>query len=217
MALCHACTRQPRTTAWSHSQLRWSSDGAPAVVRSGRAAGGVDVSACRFAVEESREDSGDEEMDVQEELWQLRSQIGKAVTFGTVCAKMQERHLARSAPAGYAAQVYAPTAEAFPGGVGLVPVGAVRPHQVVGCGAPPFGFRPHFIMLACFIIGLLTTFGIAGVTAGLGDVIDMDNGNSVTEDPGVCIGATCLYSGVDSLSPEIRQQVLQLFAAAGRW
>ncbi|KAK3270293.1 hypothetical protein CYMTET_21301 [Cymbomonas tetramitiformis] len=52
---------------------------------------------------------------------------------------------------------------------------------VVGCGAPPFGLRPNFLMLACRM-GLLC-FGIAGVTAGLGDVIDNSDGNYVTEDP----------------------------------
>ncbi|KAK3236497.1 hypothetical protein CYMTET_53384 [Cymbomonas tetramitiformis] len=58
---------------------------------------------------------------------------------------------------------------------------AARSQQVVGCGAPPFGLRPNFIMLACRV-GLLC-FSIAGVTAGLDGVIDTNDGNSVTEDP----------------------------------
>ncbi|KAK3268101.1 hypothetical protein CYMTET_23372 [Cymbomonas tetramitiformis] len=68
----------------------------------------------------------------------------------------------------------------------------VRPQQVVGCGAPPFGLRPHFMMLACFL-GLLA-FGIAGVTAGFGDIgINNIDNNPVTEDPVLCIGAACIY------------------------
>ncbi|KAK3272477.1 hypothetical protein CYMTET_19227 [Cymbomonas tetramitiformis] len=66
---------------------------------------------------------------------------------------------------------------------------AVRPQQVVGCGVPPFGMRPPFIMLVCRV-GLLC-FGIAGAAAGLGDIGTDSDGISVTEDP-----------------------VLQLFAAA---
>ncbi|KAK3285679.1 hypothetical protein CYMTET_6728 [Cymbomonas tetramitiformis] len=92
-------------------------------------------------------------------------------------------------------------------------VSAVRPQQVVGCGVPPFGMRPSFIMLACFV-GLLC-FGIAGAAAGLGDMGTGNDGISVTEDPVMCKGALCIYSGVDKLSPEARQQVLRLFAAAG--
>ncbi|KAK3288490.1 hypothetical protein CYMTET_4041 [Cymbomonas tetramitiformis] len=55
--------------------------GAPAVVRAGAASGGVDISAYGFAVAESDE-SEDDEIDVREELRQLRSQIDQAVTFG---------------------------------------------------------------------------------------------------------------------------------------
>ncbi|KAK3258574.1 hypothetical protein CYMTET_32385 [Cymbomonas tetramitiformis] len=59
-------------------------------------------------------------------------------------------------------------------------------------------------------------FGIVGVAAGFGGVSGINNDdNSVTEDPVLCIGATCLYSVVDRLSPEIRQQVLKLFLSAG--
>ncbi|KAK3252420.1 hypothetical protein CYMTET_38276 [Cymbomonas tetramitiformis] len=57
---------------------------------------------------------------------------------------------------------------------------ALGAQQVAGCGAPPFGLRPHFVRLACFI-GLLA-FGIAGAAAaGLGgsgiDGIDNDMGD----------------------------------------
>ncbi|KAK3288369.1 hypothetical protein CYMTET_4155 [Cymbomonas tetramitiformis] len=55
-----------------------------------------------------------------------------------------------------------------------------------------------------------------GRSAGFGGMSINNDGNFVTEDPVMCIaGGTCIYSGVDSLSPETRQQVLQLFAAAG--
>ncbi|KAK3266571.1 hypothetical protein CYMTET_24814 [Cymbomonas tetramitiformis] len=102
--------------------------------------------------------------------------------------------------------------ESFVGAPGYA--SAVRPQQVVGCGAPPFGLRPHFIMLACFL-GLLA-FGIAGVAAGFGGIgINNVDNNPVTEDPVMCIGAACIYSGVEQLSPETRQLVLQLFAEAG--
>ncbi|KAK3238817.1 hypothetical protein CYMTET_51204 [Cymbomonas tetramitiformis] len=71
---------------------------------------------------------------------------------------------------------------------------AVRRQQVVGCGAPPFGLRPHFIiMLACFID--LLAFGIAGVAVGFagGEIDGIDNNdniyNSVTiETPVMCVG-----------------------------
>ncbi|KAK3281280.1 hypothetical protein CYMTET_10920 [Cymbomonas tetramitiformis] len=59
-------------------------------------------------------------------------------------------------------------------------------------------------------------FGIAGVAAGFGGIgMHNDDYNPVTEDPVMCIGAACINSGVDRLSPETRQLVLQLFAAAG--
>ncbi|KAK3259031.1 hypothetical protein CYMTET_31952 [Cymbomonas tetramitiformis] len=60
--------------------------GSPAVATSGAAAGGADVSAYGFSVEES-DDSDGEEMDVQEELRQLRKKIGttgKSVVFSQV-------------------------------------------------------------------------------------------------------------------------------------
>ncbi|KAK3286935.1 hypothetical protein CYMTET_5527 [Cymbomonas tetramitiformis] len=110
-----------------------------------------------------------------------------------------------SVPAGYAVQIYAPTEE-FPGRVGLVPV--------VGCGAPPCGLRPNFVLLAC-LLGVLC-FGIAGVAACFGDIgINNIDNNPVAEDPVMCIGATCIYSRVGQLPPETRQLVLQLFAEAG--
>ncbi|KAK3285152.1 hypothetical protein CYMTET_7228 [Cymbomonas tetramitiformis] len=116
--------------------------GAPAVVRAGAASGGVDISAYGFAVVESDE-SEDDEIDVQEELRQLRSQIGKAVTFGQayvpsasslsfagVSAGPQQQVVPRHGGAatagsdmwaGHIAHVSVPTEE-FPGGVDLVPV-----------------------------------------------------------------------------------------------
>ncbi|KAK3262644.1 hypothetical protein CYMTET_28511 [Cymbomonas tetramitiformis] len=71
---CPRCTRRLRTAARMLSRQRWREQhgAAPAVVKAGAAFGGVDVS----AVMES-DDSEDNELDVQEELRQLRSQIGK--------------------------------------------------------------------------------------------------------------------------------------------
>ncbi|KAK3287015.1 hypothetical protein CYMTET_5453 [Cymbomonas tetramitiformis] len=113
-------------------------------------------------------------------------------------------------PAGYAAHVRVPTEDSGP----VNHFGEAHSRNWWWAAV----LRPSAFgqILSCWhvFIGSLV-FGIAGVTAGLSDAIRMDNGNSVTEDPVMCIGATCLYSGVDSLSPEIRQQVLQLFATAG--
>ncbi|KAK3257608.1 hypothetical protein CYMTET_33314 [Cymbomonas tetramitiformis] len=220
------------------------------------------------------DDSEDDQMDVQEELRQLRFQIGKAVTFGQasvpppasllsfagMTTDPRQQVVPRHGGAA-AAMSSAPTGcmTAGDGADGGVPprggscaelgedsetqsiddmlmgseeeesppsicdesfvrapdgVSTARSQQVVGCGAPPFGLRPiNFPMFAC-LVGLLC-FGIAGVTAGLGDVFDTNDGNSVTEVPVMCIGAACIYSGVDQFSPETRQLVLQLFAKAG--
>ncbi|KAK3247373.1 hypothetical protein CYMTET_43127 [Cymbomonas tetramitiformis] len=91
---------------------------------------------------------------------------------------------------------------------------AVRPKQVVGCGAPPFGLRPHYVMLACFT-GLLA-FDIAGAAAGLGgggiDGIEnnMYDFNSVTtESPVMCVGQLCLYPDFDSPSPVVQDRLMQ--------
>ncbi|KAK3245992.1 hypothetical protein CYMTET_44460 [Cymbomonas tetramitiformis] len=95
---------------------------------------------------------------------------------------------------------------------------AVRRQQVVGCGAPPFGLRPHFIMFACFI-GLLA-FGIAGVAAGFaGGEIDGINNNNIynsvtTETPVMCVGHVCIYSGFDTLSPVVQNWLLQVVGSA---
>ncbi|KAK3267979.1 hypothetical protein CYMTET_23494 [Cymbomonas tetramitiformis] len=97
---------------------------APAVAKAGEASGGADISGYGFAVMES-DDSEDDEMDVQEELRQLRSQIGKAVTFG-------QASVPRASSLSFAAT------EEFPGGVDLVPVRRTVPHAVpsVSLGAP---------------------------------------------------------------------------------
>ncbi|KAK3252876.1 hypothetical protein CYMTET_37837 [Cymbomonas tetramitiformis] len=266
--------------------------GAPAMVSAGAASGGVDISAYGFVTVAS-EVSGDNEMDVQEELRDLRYQIGEAISMGQVSVPPGQKlsfagvstesrrpivHSAGGAQSSLMAHVRVPTEE-FPGGVEHIPVrhrmptapidppvsavecsfprtaasfvepegksrapiddlfsdldeedspppidggpravtscgvSAVRPQQVAGYCVPPFGMRPSFLMLAC-LVGLLC-FCIARAAAGFGDVGTSTDGISVTEDPVMCKGALCIYSGVDNLSPEARQQVLQLFAAAG--
>ncbi|KAK3279516.1 hypothetical protein CYMTET_12611 [Cymbomonas tetramitiformis] len=183
----------------------------------GVAAGGVDVSACYgFSVGES-EDSNDEEMDVQE-----------CGSCGGTSGLSSGRH-----PVSSHAAVISPPTEEFSGGVELQPVSrrfeacmaptffaessfveyvgyasAGRPLQVVGCGVPPFGLLPNFLLRAC-LMGLLC-FGIAGVAAGFGGMSISNDDNSVTEDLVMCIGT--IYSGVDQLSPETRQQVVVIGA-----
>ncbi|KAK3237412.1 hypothetical protein CYMTET_52512 [Cymbomonas tetramitiformis] len=69
---------------WARQLLRRrlsTAHGAPAVVSAGAAPGGVDISAYGFATVAS-EVSGDDEMDVQEELSDLRHQIGEAISMG---------------------------------------------------------------------------------------------------------------------------------------
>ncbi|KAK3285117.1 hypothetical protein CYMTET_7266 [Cymbomonas tetramitiformis] len=167
--------------------------GAPAVLAGGES-DDIDVSAYGFTV--SGSDSG-----VLTELETLTSQVNA----------MEEKvvpHVSGASAGGVPAGNYhygVPTEE-FPGGVELEPgsfveapgcASAVRRQQVVGCGAPPFGLRPHFVMLACFI-GLLA-FGIAGVAAGFagGDIDGIDNNNDIynsvaTETPVMHAGA-CLH------------------------
>ncbi|KAK3261114.1 hypothetical protein CYMTET_29967 [Cymbomonas tetramitiformis] len=45
-----------------------------------------------------------------------------------------------------------------------------RPQQVMGCGAPPPGLRPNFVLLACFLglsgIGFAVAAGIGGASGG---------------------------------------------------
>ncbi|KAK3250213.1 hypothetical protein CYMTET_40402 [Cymbomonas tetramitiformis] len=77
-------------------------------------------------------------------------------------------------------------------------VSAWRPRQVVGCGAPPFGMRPSFLMLACFI-GLLC-FGIAGAAAGLGDMSTDTDGIPSTGDPAAGGGMAAAAPGGDLTS-----------------
>ncbi|KAK3249276.1 hypothetical protein CYMTET_41288 [Cymbomonas tetramitiformis] len=165
-------------------------------------------------------------MDVQEELRDLRHQIGEAISMGQVSVppekspsfagvSAESRRLmmplaggalsgAGGAPPSFMAHVTVPTEE-FPGGVDLV----------VGCGVPPFGMRPSFIMLACFVGPLC--FGIAGAAAGLGDMGAGDDGISVTEDPVMRKGAlaACIRGWTSCPPTEARHQVLRLFAAAG--
>ncbi|KAK3234075.1 hypothetical protein CYMTET_55666 [Cymbomonas tetramitiformis] len=57
--------------------------GAPAVVRAGAAAGGVDISAYGFSTDDPGA-SGDDGIDVHEELRDLRQQIGAALSMGQV-------------------------------------------------------------------------------------------------------------------------------------
>ncbi|KAK3256665.1 hypothetical protein CYMTET_34210 [Cymbomonas tetramitiformis] len=124
---------------------------APAVVKAGAASGGVDVSTYGFAVMEY-DDSENDELDVHEELRQLRSHIGKAVTFGQASVppasslsfagvstephqqQVVPRHGGAAAtdsgvPAGLIARVSVPTEE-FPGGVDLVPMRHAVPRTV---------------------------------------------------------------------------------------
>ncbi|KAK3272433.1 hypothetical protein CYMTET_19272 [Cymbomonas tetramitiformis] len=53
------------------------------------------------------------------------------------------------------------------------------------------------------------------ISAGYGSMNINNDDNSVTQDPVMCIGATCIYSGVDTLSLEIRLQVIRPFVVAG--
>ncbi|KAK3250952.1 hypothetical protein CYMTET_39692 [Cymbomonas tetramitiformis] len=98
--------------------------------------------------------------------------------------------------------------ESFVGAPGYA--SAVRPQQVVGCGAPPFDLRPHFVMLTCFL-GLLA-FGIAGVAADFGDIgideIDNNINSIATESPVMCVGQLCLHPGFDSLSPVVQERLI---------
>ncbi|KAK3249976.1 hypothetical protein CYMTET_40623 [Cymbomonas tetramitiformis] len=91
--------------------------------------------------------------------------------------------------------------------------------KVVGCGAPPFGLRPHYVLLACFI-GLLD-FGIAGVAAGFagGEIDGIDNNNTIynsvtTETPVMCVGHVSIYSGFDTLSLVVQDRLLQVVGSA---
>ncbi|KAK3264461.1 hypothetical protein CYMTET_26802 [Cymbomonas tetramitiformis] len=82
--------------------------GAPAVVRASAAAGGVDITAYGFSTEVSAA-SGDDDIDVQEELRDLRQQIGGAFSGAGGAVSSLVAH-------------YSPPTEEFPGGVELVPV-----------------------------------------------------------------------------------------------
>ncbi|KAK3273514.1 hypothetical protein CYMTET_5069 [Cymbomonas tetramitiformis] len=109
--------------------------GAPAVVSVGAASGGVDISAYGFITVASGA-SGDDEMDVQEELRDLRHQIGEAISMGQVSVPPGQelsfagvsteprRPIVPSAGGGqpsFMGHVHTPTEE-FPGRVELIPV-----------------------------------------------------------------------------------------------
>ncbi|KAK3236193.1 hypothetical protein CYMTET_53648 [Cymbomonas tetramitiformis] len=104
--------------------------GAPAVVRVGAAPGGVDIFAYGFAVVESDE-SEDDEIDVQEELRQLRAIQQVVPRHGGAAATGSDMR------AGHIAHFSVPTEE-FPGGVHLVPVrhAVTRTTPFVTLGAP---------------------------------------------------------------------------------
>ncbi|KAK3284128.1 hypothetical protein CYMTET_8207 [Cymbomonas tetramitiformis] len=109
--------------------------GVPAVVGTGAASGGVDVFAYGFTPGASGA-SGDDDMDVHEELRDLRQQIGTAISMQQVSLPLAhgisfagvstEPQSAIVPPAGgdqpaFMGHVHRPTEE-FPGGVELVPV-----------------------------------------------------------------------------------------------
>ncbi|KAK3269288.1 hypothetical protein CYMTET_22264 [Cymbomonas tetramitiformis] len=116
--------------------------GAPVVVRARAASGGVDISAYGFAVVESDE-SEDDEIDVHEELRQLRSQIGKAVTFGRASVPSASS----LSFAGVSAPVSTPTGrpllrEPAHSGACRVASGAVPTARVVVPFVGPWWFAP---------------------------------------------------------------------------
>ncbi|KAK3285100.1 hypothetical protein CYMTET_7281 [Cymbomonas tetramitiformis] len=144
--------------------------GAPAVVRAGAAAGGVDISAYGFSTEVSSA-YGDDDIDVQEELRDLRQQIGTAISMGQVSvphahspsfagvsAAVPSTGGAFSGAGGVVSSLMAhifPPTEEFPGGVELVPV------------------RHH-----------VQTRRIAGAAAGLGGMSNGTGGISAHRRPG---------------------------------
>ncbi|KAK3285506.1 hypothetical protein CYMTET_6892 [Cymbomonas tetramitiformis] len=81
----------------------------------------------------------------------------------------------------------------------------------LGCGAPPFGFRPHFTLLVCLVS--LLYFGIVGAATGYGGAVIDNNINSITTESPV-IGQHCLHLGFDSLSPVVQEQLLQVIGSA---
>ncbi|KAK3263756.1 hypothetical protein CYMTET_27461 [Cymbomonas tetramitiformis] len=109
--------------------------GAPAVVRAGAAAGSVDISAYGFSTGASGA-SGDDDIDVHEELRDLRQQIGTAISMGQVSvppgqglsfagvSAEPQGPIVPSAGSGqpvFVGHLHTPTEE-FPGGIELVPV-----------------------------------------------------------------------------------------------
>ncbi|KAK3242749.1 hypothetical protein CYMTET_47567 [Cymbomonas tetramitiformis] len=163
--------------------------GAPAVVESGTASGGVDVSAYKFAVGESN-DSEDEEMDVP------RRSCGR----------------------------FAASSE-FPRGFGLVPLRHPVPSSALSA---PFSAAVacSFALSDALFAELGEKSEVPPIEESFVDSEEEEFPPSIFEESFVgarwlCFGisppsaSACLYSGVDSLSPETRQQVLQLFAAAG--
>ncbi|KAK3268942.1 hypothetical protein CYMTET_22583 [Cymbomonas tetramitiformis] len=86
----------------------------------------------------------------------------------------------------------------------------------IGCGPPPWGLRPRFIMLACLIS--LICFGIVGAAAGYGGA-EIDNNvdtiNSITtESPVMCVGQLCLHPGFNTLSPVVQERLMQVLGSA---
>ncbi|KAK3242709.1 hypothetical protein CYMTET_47613 [Cymbomonas tetramitiformis] len=160
--------------------------GAPAVLAGGES-DGIDVSAYGFAVSDSGSGVLSELESLTGQVRAMEENVGVHISQFSLAEDedVREHHAPVGAPSanavasdvprqvvphgggasaggalatgGYMAQFRMLTEE-FPGGVDLVP-------QVIGCGAPPPGLRPNFVMLACFL-GLLG-IGFAGA-AGIG-------------------------------------------------
>ncbi|KAK3278045.1 hypothetical protein CYMTET_13988 [Cymbomonas tetramitiformis] len=147
--------------------------GAPAGLAGGES-DDIDVSAYGFTVSErlrQRSLLGDDGVDARHAPVSALS----AVAMADDAPQQAVPHVSGASAGGVPAGDYhygVPTEE-FPGGDDSCResfveapgcASAVRRQQVVGCGAPPFDMRPHFIVLACFI-GLLA-FGIAAGAQG---------------------------------------------------
>ncbi|KAK3271349.1 hypothetical protein CYMTET_20292 [Cymbomonas tetramitiformis] len=79
---------------------------------------------------------------------------------------------------------------------------------IVGCGVSPRGLGSHMpvVLLAC----ILLCCGVARVAAA----VHGGGGSAVAREPVVCYGQACIFSGIDSLSPVVRAQVIAAFQAA---
>ncbi|KAK3280286.1 hypothetical protein CYMTET_11866 [Cymbomonas tetramitiformis] len=195
--------------------------GAPAVARAGATSGGVDISVYGFTTAAS-EASGDDEMDVQEELRDLRHQIGEAISMGQVSVSPEKSPSfagvsaesrrpmmplaggalseAGGAPPSFMTHVTVPTEE-FPGGVDLLPLR--HPVPTVSVGAP-------LSAVACSIPQEKASFvDLEGKSRAPSIIEDLFSDTDGEDFPPPIYEAPCVqtYCGVSA--------VLRLFAAAG--